>query len=460
MARLVKYKLTKTQRADGKQQISIWLKIDAKLQPQLKTNIWINAKNFEAESEHAGAKVGFIKIPKSTKLADAKDVNEAKQAQSELLNITNKLLKCLDLMPASELNKESIKNLADAIVSEKNITLEAITKDKVKALTAKKSDADLTLLMLQFINIKPKCEKDIKTLFRALLRWCAYKHTEIDINSLTTDNLCDFRDFLKHQSELMQGVKVVYPDALALKQERPWRNVGTNSMHSYFAMLKTFWHFLMNKGITTNNPFAKFDNEPMKYGTPIYLTEAERNALYQADLGGFPMLSRVRDMFVFQCLVGCRYSDLMLLSEKNITNNFLEYIPKKTAHNTQVKARVPLLGVAREIIEKRKTKQGKLFPSMSIGDYNEHLKELFAKIGITRNVSILSPSGEIEQKPLNEIVSSHMARRTFIGITYSKVQDPNIIGKMSGHTEGSKAFARYRNIDDDLLLSVIEKIDL
>ena len=59
---------------------------------------------------------------------------------------------------------------------------------------------------------------------------------------------------------------------------------------------------------------------------------------------------------------------------------------------------------------------------------------------------------------LCDITSSHIARRTFIGNLYKKVKDPNIIASMSGHIEGSKAFARYRQIDDDIKQSVIDLI--
>ncbi len=45
-----------------------------------------------------------------------------------------------------------------------------------------------------------------------------------------------------------------------------------------------------------------------------------------------------------------------------------------------------------------------------------------------------------------------------MGNAYKQVADPNIIGKMSGHVEGSKAFARYRDIDDETLKDVISKI--
>ena len=43
-----------------------------------------------------------------------------------------------------------------------------------------------------------------------------------------------------------------------------------------------------------------------------------------------------------------------------------------------------------------------------------------------------------------------MARRTFIGNIYKKVKDPNLVGALSGHKEGSKAFARYRDIDEEM----------
>ena len=44
---------------------------------------------------------------------------------------------------------------------------------------------------------------------------------------------------------------------------------------------------------------------------------------------------------------------------------------------------------------------------------------------------------------------------------YKRVKDPNIVASMSGHKEGSKAFARYREIDKDIkrdALKVFEAI--
>lgn len=81
---------------------------------------------------------------------------------------------------------------------------------------------------------------------------------------------------------------------------------------------------------------------------------------------------------------------------------------------------------------------------------------MFTECGITRAVTILNPAtGKEEQRPLNEIASSHIARRTFVGNLYKQVKDPNLVGKLSGHKEGSRAFARYRDIDEDMKRDLI-----
>ena len=66
-------------------------------------------------------------------------------------------------------------------------------------------------------------------------------------------------------------------------------------------------------------------------------------------------------------------------------------------------------------------------------------------------VGVYNPTtSEQEIRPLNEVASSHLARRCFVGNLHKQVKDPNLVGALSGHKEGSKAFARYREIDKDI----------
>jgi integrase len=64
-----------------------------------------------------------------------------------------------------------------------------------------------------------------------------------------------------------------------------------------------------------------------------------------------------------------------------------------------------------------------------------------------------------EKRPIYEVSSSHMARRTFIGNLYKRVKDPNLVGSLSGHTEGSRAFTRYREIDDDIKKEIVDMLE-
>ena len=66
---------------------------------------------------------------------------------------------------------------------------------------------------------------------------------------------------------------------------------------------------------------------------------------------------------------------------------------------------------------------------------------------------------EEEKHPIWEVASSHMARRVQVGNLYKEVKDPNLIAKISGHVENSRAFSRYRDIDEEMAKEVILKLE-
>lgn len=185
------------------------------------------------------------------------------------------------------------------------------------------------------------------------------------------------------------------------------------------------------------------------------------HAIYKHDFSEEPHLDRQRDIFIFQCCIGCRVGDLLRLTREDIINNTLEYIPTKTIEESQKTIVVPLNKTAKEILEKYKDYEGKtLLPFISSQKYNDAIKVIFAKAGITRNVTWLNPlTGKEEKKPINELASSHMARRTFVGNLYKQVLDPNIVASMSGHAEGGRAFSRYREIDREIKTNAVNLLD-
>ena len=88
------------------------------------------------------------------------------------------------------------------------------------------------------------------------------------------------------------------------------------------------------------------------------------------------------------------------------------------------------------------------------------IKRIFKAAGLKRLVTVINPTTrEEEKRVLYEIASSHLARRTFVGNLYKQVKDPNLVGSLSGHTEGSKAFARYRDIDEEMKTDLVKLLE-
>ena len=209
-----------------------------------------------------------------------------------------------------------------------------------------------------------------------------------------------------------------------------------------------------------NEVYVLYGCKEPTYGDPFFLTSEERNILYDADLSDNPKLAVIRDIFVFHCYVGCRVGDLYRLTRDNIKDGFLEYMPQKTKKCQAKTVRVPLHEKALKILERYDAGADRLFPFRQIHTYNLGIRELLKRCGIDRMVTILDTHGyNTVQKPLYEVATSHTARKTFVGNLYRQVPDPNLIASMSGHVEGSRAFNRYRTIDDEMKRRLVEMID-
>ena len=52
-----------------------------------------------------------------------------------------------------------------------------------------------------------------------------------------------------------------------------------------------------------------------------------------------------------------------------------------------------------------------------------------------------------------------MARRTFTGIIYKLFKDQALVSELTGHAPGSRAFARYREIDQEMRREMVSALD-
>ena len=287
-------------------------------------------------------------------------------------------------------------------------------------------------------RISENRKKNFRVLARLLRRFELFSGTALTFEGVTPETLSAFREFMK-------------------EEHRKPEPRGQNTLAEKFEKLRAFWFWAIREEITENNPFRRFEMDVELYGTPYYITTAERDQIARTNLRRHPELAAQRDIFVFQCFVGCRVSDLVKLQKSSIIRGALEYIPRKTKDERPVVVRVPLTASAREIVARYADLPGdQLLPFISPQKYNQAIKRIFTAARLTRLVTVLDPlTREEVRRPLNEIASSHLARRTFVGNLYKKVKDPNLVGSMSGHAEGSRAFTRYREIDDQMKADVV-----
>ena len=306
--------------------------------------------------------------------------------------------------------------------------------------------------------------RDIQVVIRALRRYELYarrtvdRRFTLDFDTVTPLVLRDIEEFLRNEHTFCDQYPEIYE---AIPESRRPQPRGQNTINGILTKLRTFFIWANDVGKTTNNPFKNYIVEECVYGTPYYISIDERNKIYRTNLSRHPQLAIQRDVFVFQCLIGCRVGDLYKLTRENIIDGAVEYIPRKTKDGHPVTVRVPLNAIAREILAKYAYYAGpSLFPLMAEQQYNKAIKRIFLAAGLKRRVTILNPlTREAEQRPIWEVASSHMARRTFVGNLYKQVKDPNLVGALSGHKEGSRAFARYRDIDEEMKTELVKMLE-
>lgn len=293
---------------------------------------------------------------------------------------------------------------------------------------------------------------------RTLLRFEKFYDLDFNIKSFNTQLLYDFQRFMENEHNLyLQNIELYKNEICKYTEPK-----SINTITGRLTALKTFFNWTLKKDLINKSPFIGFVMPKEVYGTPYYLTIEERNNIYNFDLSKNIRLKLSRDIFIFQCCIGCRISDLWNMTNKNIINGAVEYIANKTKNENPLTVRVPLNSIAQKILNEYKEddENAKILPFPSQVKYNKNIKTIFKKADINRLVTIFnSTTKKYEQKPLYEIASSHLARRTFIGNLYKQVKDPNLIGSLSGHVEGSKAFARYRTIDEDMKKELVKLLE-
>lgn len=344
------------------------------------------------------------------------------------------------------------------------------SESKIKKVSEKKDKKEqyelfLNTVFADFIEkykISEVRKKNYRVIMRTLLRYEIYATTgkrskTINLKDVTSDTLTQIEYFFKNEHLIAKDVPQLYKKVSEKRQPKPR---GDNTISDMMTKLRTFFIWCYKNDLIQNNPFKNFKIKGCVYGTPIYISMDELLQIYQTDLSFRPQLAIQRDIFVFHSLIGCRVSDLMKLTSKNVIGGTITYVPNKSKHKHVSTLVVPLNETSKEIIDRYKNGE-KLLPFISEQKYNKAIKEIFKLAGITRKVVVInSLTLEEEIVPINTIASSHMCRRNLVGNLYQRLPDPAIIGSITGHSPTSRAFSRYRTIENEIKKSAIDQLNL
>ena len=262
--------------------------------------------------------------------------------------------------------------------------------------------------------------------------------------------------FASLTEEKMQDLVLYY-------RKRDFRNTTISKQLSFF---RWFLRWAAQKNYYNGDLHVTF--KPKLKGVSvdsreiIYLSQDELRQLQ--DFSFQPMqeaLERVRDVFLFQCFTGLRYSDVAKLKRSDVKKGIVHVITKKTVDGL----RIELNKHSQAIIDKYKDfnfPNDKVLPVISNEKMNAHLKTLGQVVGLdepTRVVYFKGNQRYEEVYPKWYLLTTHVARRTFV-VTALQLGIPvEVIMRWTGHNNFD-AMKPYAKIVDELKEKSMSKFDL
>lgn len=202
---------------------------------------------------------------------------------------------------------------------------------------------------------------------------------------------------------------------------------------------------------------------PQELTTAIINTIDELKYLYNLDLP--PGKRKVIDIYICQCFLGLRISDLFSFLKK--IEESTKIIDGKTFFEIKTKKTgtvvvIPASKVVLEIIEKYNYDFGNGFSDWY---YNKTLKDIVSKSEIERTIFFHRTEGgeRVARAVLfSSLMSSHTARRTFASNAYLMGIDPLDVMKITGHKSYNSFFnyLRCENLGVAIRISTHEFFNL
>ena len=270
------------------------------------------------------------------------------------------------------------------------------------------------------------------------------------------NHLMNFRDGLTFDFFDEKGLNdyVTY-----LRDVKEMRN---STIGKQLSFLKWFLRWAFKKDVHQNNAYDSY--KPKLKSTQkkiIFLTWEELNKLREFEIPAAKQaLDRVRDVFLFQCFTGLRYSDVFNLRRSDIKGDHIEVTTVKTSDSLIIE----LNNHSKAILDKYKDvafEDDKVLPVITNQKMNDYLKELAELAGIDEPVRQTYYRGNEridEVTPKYALLGTHAGRRTFICNALALGIPPQVVMKWTGHSD-YKAMKPYIDIADDIKANAMSKFN-
>ncbi|MCM0235289.1 site-specific integrase [Bacteroides fragilis] len=216
------------------------------------------------------------------------------------------------------------------------------------------------------------------------------------------------------------------------------KKMAQNSATKHLKFLKQIVNLAVANSYMTFNPFLpyKIEREPVEID---FLDEEELRKIINFDTP-LPRLERAKDMFLFGCFTGLSYIDIKTLTPEHFEKDGAGRIwIKKRRVKTGVLSRVPLLPIAKLILDKYKGGD-KLLPIQDPADINKYLKDIAILCGINKRITF------------------HMSRHTFAStVTLANNISLEVVSKMLGHTN-TRMTTHYAKLIDKCIGEQMDKL--
>ena len=216
------------------------------------------------------------------------------------------------------------------------------------------------------------------------------------------------------------------------------KGMAQNSSTKHLKLLKKIINMAVANSYITYNPFTtyKIEREPVEID---FLDEEELRKIINFDTP-LPRLERAKDMFLFGCFTGLAYIDIKTLAPEHFEKDSAGRIwIKKKRVKTGVLSRIPLLPIAKLILDKYKGGE-KLLPIQDPADINKYLKDIAILCGIKKRICF------------------HTSRHTFAStVTLANNISLEVVSKMLGHTN-TRMTTHYAKLIDKCIGEQMDKL--